>query len=186
MKSFLFTNLVALLAMILTHSTWAAVYTIDPRYVDWFNIPLGPIIALYLLFGYRALPGLVFGKWLAYCIFDVLSFNQGYGFDLMLSAVDSVAPLAALYTMHYFKLATFFSSQKIVAHHAIFYCFLSSIFVAFARFIFFNESGFFELGGGFIYLMSNFIGSINGSLMFIFMFSVMGYGLRSKMLNFKL
>jgi len=134
MKGVLFTNLVALMTMILTHSTLAAIYTIDPAYVDWFNVPLGPVIALFLLFGYQVLPGLVLGQWVAYCIFEVLSFNQGLSFDLIMSVVNCAAPLLALYVMQYCKLSTFFSSQKIVARHAIFYCFLSSIFVAFSRF----------------------------------------------------
>jgi len=184
MRSLYIANLVAIVTMVLSHSTVAAVYTIDHSYVEWFNAPLGPRIVLLLLFGYWVFPGLFLGTVLSYLIFDVLSLNQGFTIDLTLNFVDCIAPVVALYIMHFFRIAAFFTHEKIVYSHAIFYCILSSFIIAFSRLILVSNQGVVNSIQCFDYLASNLMGALTGSLSMLFITGVMAYAFRNKMINY--
>ena len=184
MKSIYIANLAAILAMLLTYPTVVSVYTIDHSYVDWFNAPIGPRILLLLLFGYWVFPGLLLGTVLSYLIFDVLSLNQGLALDLTFNFVDCIAPVAALYIMQSFRVASFFTSDKIVYRHAIFYCILSSLIVAFSRLILASNQDVVDSSQSFVYLVSNFIGALSGSFVLLFVFFVSNYAVRKKMINY--
>ena len=184
MKSIYIANVAAMVVMLLSHSTVASVYTIDPSYVDWFNLPLGPRILLLLLFGYWVVPGLFLGTVLSYLIFDVLSLNQGLALDLTINFVDCIAPIIALYAMQSLKIASFFTIDKIVLSHAIFYCVLSSLIVAFSRLILASNQGVVDSSQSFVYLASNLVGSLLGSFVLLFIFSIISYAARNKMINY--
>ena len=184
MKSIYIANLAAILAMLLTYPTVVSVYTIDHSYVDWFNAPIGPRILLLLLFGYWVFPGLLLGTVLSYLIFDVLSFNQGLALDLTFNFVDCIAPVVALYIMQSFRVASFFTSDKIVYRHAIFYCILSSLIVAFSRLILASNQGVCDSSQCFVYLVSNLVGSLSGSFVLFFIFAVFSYAVRKQMISY--
>ena len=105
----LITNAAAVSMMVLTHSTSAALHTIDPWYATLINMPVGAQVFALLLFGYWVLPGLLLGSILSYIIFPILSYNNGFSYDAGAILVDCLAPAVALYSMHFFRLASFFT-----------------------------------------------------------------------------
>ncbi len=162
----LITNAAAVSMMVLTHSTSAALHTIDPWYATLINMPVGAQVFALLLFGYWVLPGLLLGSILSYIIFPILSYNNGFSYDAGAILVDCLAPAVALYSMHFFRLASFFTVDSLIIRHAAFYMLLTALTLSTLRFLFNFNKGVDE---GIGLLMINFVGGVIGPLVMLFM-----------------
>jgi hypothetical protein len=181
MKRLLLGNLVAIQLMILSHAALAGLYTIDPWYVDLINLPVGSRISLLLIFGYWVLPGLFIGTALSFTIFSVLGYDTGFGFDLGVNLVDCLAPAVALMAMHFFRLSSFFTSEKFVISHILFLALITSFVITLSRFILIFDKAAYAQDGIATFFFTNLFGSMIGALTFFFMAILMEFGVQRQM-----
>ncbi|HIF88555.1 MAG TPA: hypothetical protein EYG22_03265 [Candidatus Thioglobus sp.] len=165
MRSALITNTAAVSMMVLTYSTSAALHTIDPWYATLINMPVGAQVFTLLLFGYWVVPGLLLGTILSYIIFPILSHDNGLSYDAGAILVDCLAPVVALYSMHLFKLASFFTADALIIRHAAFYVLLTAFTLSTARYLFNLNKGTDDETG---LLLINFAGGLIGPLVLLF------------------
>lgn len=130
-------------------------------------LPVGAAIFSYLLFGFGVLPGIAIANTLiGYFIWDNW-FGIGLTGFYAHAMVGSLAPIAAILMMRYFKLAEFYNGTKINFRHVIFLVILTAMINALVKFfIFMGAIPEFHAPAQFILI--HFVSNTLGGLVFIY------------------
>ncbi|RUM81139.1 MAG: hypothetical protein DSZ16_05005 [Candidatus Thioglobus sp.] len=106
-------------------------------YGNLLFLPVGAEIFVYLLFGFRVLPGVM----IANTIVGYFLWNSWFGNDLNgfigHVIIGSLSPLLALYIMKIFNLSNFIDSKLIEYKHILFSIILTALISTLGKFMFF-------------------------------------------------
>ena len=130
-------------------------------------LPMGAAIFSYLLYGFGVLPGLAIANTLiGYFLWDNW-FGMGLTGVFGHVVVGSLAPIAAIVMMKYFKLSEFYNGKEFNFRHVIFLVILTALINALLKFfILMGALPGFHAPGQFI--LAHFVSNTLGGLVFIY------------------
>ena len=139
LKNYLFENIVAFLSVFLAAYIMVFFGEFEVAVGTYFYLPLGAKILMYLLFGFRVLPGI-----LAACIVSgVVLFNSWNGNFLigtMVACAGSLAPIIAMQTMKVTQVCDFSNLRNIDFRHVLFLIMFTSVISALLKFFLYMQS----------------------------------------------
>ena len=160
-------NIVAFVLVIISSLLIEYKTPMDISIGNLLYLPMGAAIFSYLVYGFGVLPGLAVANTL------IGYFIWGNWFGLGLTGfyahvmVGSLAPIAAILTMRYFKLSKFYDDEDLNFRHVIFLVILTALINALLKFfIFMNALPEFHAPVQFI--LTHFVSNTLGGLVFIY------------------
>jgi len=130
-------------------------------------LPMGAAIFAYLLFGFGVLPGVAIANTLiGYFLWDNWLGSGVTGFSGHV-VVGSLAPIAAILIMKYFKLSNFFEGKQLNFRHVIFLVILTALINTLLKFFIFM-SVMPEFNDPAKFISTYLVGDILGGLVFIY------------------
>lgn len=136
---------------------------------NYLWMPMGVKVLAYLIYGFRAFPGVLFGSLMSgILVYDFWNGNTFYG--PLGSFAGTLAPLLAIVFMRYFHLSNFFDQGRIQFTHVLLLILLSAIFNTLLKlFIYIGRVS--DSTGADIdvvaFVQSYFIGDILGGVLFV-------------------
>ena len=148
---------------------------------------LGAVSMSYLLFGWRVLPAVFIGFHISalyvygwslnpYALTAAGNLKTFAWTNHAHALVTTLGPLAAIYTMRFFKISKFFEGEKLIFQHVIFLMILAAFFDTFAKFfvettlrIWLDLSIRIEEE---TYILSMLIGELTGGIGFVFILAL--------------
>ena len=166
-KNYLFENIVAFLSVFLAAYIMVLFgeYTVELSAL--FYLPLGAKILMYLLFGFRVLPGI----FLACITSGVVLFNSWNDHLLigaMAACAGALAPIIAMYTMRVTQVCDFSNLRKIDFRHILFLIIFTSVISALLKFFVYMQSITINIDAV-AFVQHYIIGDILGSLLVIYL-----------------
>ncbi|WPE16393.1 hypothetical protein R5P06_07545 [Candidatus Thioglobus autotrophicus] len=133
MKQFLTYNLIAFVAVLISRLIIVPFDHVDISIGNYIWLPMGAAILAPLLFGFKSLPGVVVGYFLATFISKGGVWEAIHIYSYLGKLIDSVAPIASILMMRFFHLSDFFDSGKINYAHVMFLVILASLVATVAK-----------------------------------------------------
>ena len=167
-------NIVAFVLVIISSLIIERTTHIEISIGNLLYLPMGAAIYSYLLYGFGALPGLAIANTLVgYFIWDNW-FDLGLTGFFAHVVVGSLAPIAAILIMRYFKLSKFFDDGDLNFRHVIFLVILTALINALLKFFIFM-SVLPESPDPSEFISPYLVGDILGGLVFIYLVSKMSF-----------
>ena len=160
-------NIVTLVLVLISSLVVEGLTHIDFTNGNLLYLPMGAAIFSYLLFGFGVLPSVAIANTLiGYFIWDNWLGVGLVGFSGHV-IVGSLAPIAAILMMRYFKLSEFFDGKNLNFRHVIFLVILTALINTLLKFfIFMSVMPDFHDPAKFI--LTYLVGDILGGLVFIY------------------
>ncbi len=138
LKQLQFAFISALLIMTSTYLSLAIHPAQHAAEVNWFWLPLGAAVLVFLLFDYDAFVGVAIGSFVSGVVFfDSWSVLGGIRYGVFETLIVAVSPLLALMTMKKLDLSKFFAARKVNFRHVVFLVVLSATYEALFKFSYF-------------------------------------------------
>ncbi len=164
-KKYLFENMVAFLSVFLAANIMILFGKLEMGIAAILYLPLGAKILMYLLFGFRVLPGIL----LACTTSGVVLLNSWDG-HLLIGSISAcagtLAPIIAMWTMQITQVCDFSNLRNIDFRHILFLVVFTSIISALLKFfVFYDVNSNIETVS---FIAQDITGDILGSLLVIY------------------
>ncbi|HIM58519.1 MAG TPA: hypothetical protein EYH12_05780 [Psychromonas hadalis] len=158
-------NVISLFLVLIAQFLIESIGYMDFSIGNLLYLPLGATLYCYILFGPRAIPGVVVANTLiGYFLWDNWFGNGMSGFSGHV-VVGSLAPMLAIITVKYFQLNSFSGSNKINYGPCMFLIILTALINTIAKFFTFMDILIEEIEP-IIFLGSFFVGDVLGCVVF--------------------
>ncbi len=166
-KNYLFENIIAFLSVFLAAYVMVLFGEFEVGVGTYFYLPLGVKILMYLLFGFRVLPGI-----LAACVVSGVvlfnSWNDHLLIGTMAACAGAIAPIIAMQTMKITQVCDFSNLRNIDFRHVLFLIMFTSVISALLKFFVYMQSITMNINA--VDFIAHYItGDVLGSLLVIYL-----------------